>query len=382
MKKLLFMVVLLMLSVPFSLKACSVPVFRYALERWATEFYTAYIFTDKELSKEELKYIKKIKEETYTNIDIKVINKNSEKDKNLLDLYAKYAKDEDLPSISLFYPAGYYGSMRPPLWSGPFTKDALVRIVGSPAREKIVKNILRGDSAVWVLVESGDAKKDEKHKNDLSKILDDTLKVLELPEGVIAMDSEEIPMDPKDRLRSGIPLRLAFSVVSVSREEIKEDMFIKMLLNFENELQGQLDGTIAIPIIGQGRAIYPVMDDDINEDNIKDLCYYITGSCSCEVKSQNPGVDLIFAVSWYDVVDQTIGAEDIPPELGGLSEMPEILKKGQKSPSLKKEVEKNNIDKEAIEKVSYKKMRKNIVLVIFFIISSVSIISVFIINRK
>ncbi len=365
-----------------NVKACSVPVFRYALERWEASYYNAVIFTDKELSKDDKQYIKKISDEIPINLSIDISNIKTEKDENLKKQYIEHIKNVKLPAMLLSYPASYRDAINPPFWIGEYSKESLVKIVGSPAREKIVKNILKGDSAVWVIIESGDKEKDSKYKKILDTNLRKLEKELELPEGVVAIDSEEAPMDPADRLQSGIPLKLAFSTVSISRKELKEDFFLKMLLDFEPSLKGKLNGTVAIPVIGQGRAVFPLADDEINEENIYGLSEYITGSCSCEIKAQNPGMDLIFAISWYDVVDQTIGDEDIPVELGGLSEFPTLLNQT---------TDKSLVIKEGLEKVKKDKIqpkedidnfKKNIIITIILLLLVVSIVSIKVMKKK
>jgi hypothetical protein len=51
----------------------------------------------------------------------------------------------------------------------------------------------------------------------------------------------------------------------------------------------------------------------VNRDNLLDCVDFITGACSCTVKDQNPGMDLLFQTDWYEVsekVAEKYGAEE------------------------------------------------------------------------
>ena len=47
------------------------------------------------------------------------------------------------------------------LWAGPLDSTGLKKLVDSPLRQTIVRHLVAGESAVWVLVEGGDRQRDE-----------------------------------------------------------------------------------------------------------------------------------------------------------------------------------------------------------------------------
>jgi len=53
----------------------------------------------------------------------------------------------------------------------------------------------------------------------------------------------------------------------------------------------------------------------INKDNLEEYATFLCGPCSCEAKSQNPGLDLLFAADWYaplrDMPQVTAGLPDV-----------------------------------------------------------------------
>jgi hypothetical protein len=111
-------------------------------------------------------------------------------------------------------------------------------------------------------------------------------------------------------------LQIRFSIVRVSRDDAKEQAFIDMLLDSEEglrdeEFQGQ---PMTFPIFGRGRALYAVIGEGINREVIFDVCRFLVGPCSCQVKNQNPGTDLLMAVNWEESITPQIAVdESLPP---------------------------------------------------------------------
>ena len=104
-----------------------------------------------------------------------------------------------------------------------------------------------------------------------------------------------------------------------------------MLLNSESDLY-EFDDPIAIPVFGRGRSYFALVGKGINDDNIDEACQFLAGACSCEVKSQNPGVDLLFRVNWELLVEDTPTDEVVLPQLTGLGEI-ELAGETAESPS-------------------------------------------------
>lgn len=70
---------------------------------------------------------------------------------------------------------------------------------------------------------------------------------------------------------------------------------------------------IVIPVFGQGRALYALAGDGIKVETIDRAATFLIGKCSCEVKEQNPGVDLLLAADWKGIVaTQAAGIPDLP----------------------------------------------------------------------
>ena len=63
------------------------------------------------------------------------------------------------PWLVVHYPAS--ATTTAPIWQGPLTDDAVAGLLQSPCRRDLVRRLLAGDSAVWMLLEGGDRKTDD-----------------------------------------------------------------------------------------------------------------------------------------------------------------------------------------------------------------------------
>jgi hypothetical protein len=205
------------------------------------------------------------------------------------------------------------------VWSGPLTASNARLVVDSPARREVARRIQEGHSAVWVVLGSGDSAKDEAAEALLARSLPGLEQSLELP-AVLAPP-------PLDRDRPGEetrpPLQVRFSLLSVSRTDPAESVFIGMLLGSEADLDQYSSQPMAFPVYGRGRALYALVGKGITQDNIREACAFLIGPCMCEAKALNPGTDLLVSADWdAALAGSWVEAADWPPlvGLGTLSE--------------------------------------------------------------
>jgi len=142
---------------------CSVPVFRYALERWPAEPYDVVVFHKGPLTKDQraaLEWLKKQSEAEVpaTNVLVQAVDLGAKPDEGFVKLWEKF-KGESLPWMLVLYPRSM--GIPVPAWSVPFSSANAKALVESPAREKIAKATIGGATIVWLLLESGEKKKDE-----------------------------------------------------------------------------------------------------------------------------------------------------------------------------------------------------------------------------
>lgn len=299
--------------IPQHVSACSVPVFRYALERWLPDIYPVKFFHDKPLTDEQLSWLASLPSANTTsdstvNLNLEIIDVNNLTDDGLLSQW-KQNRTQSPPSLMVSYPIGHYN--RKPFWTTDLTETNIQKITDSPIRREIARRLLKGESAVWVLLESGQIAKDQQAYNRLSERLEYLNNELELPaldpadveDGLISIDEDE--------------LNIAFSTLRVSRDDPSESFFIEMLLGTEGDLR-TFNEPMAFPIFGRGRALYALIGEGITPTVIDEACVFLTGACSCEVKEQNPGVDLLMSVDWDHLITRQLEVDRELPPLAGL----------------------------------------------------------------
>ena len=277
--------------------ACNVPVFRYALERWPADLYELVVLHDGPLSAEDEAVLGRLRENdrgsiVSANFRVRAAEIGEVKDPMLKRLWSQ-RDASSAPLLVTLYPRDAREVPDRLVAALPLTKENVDRLVDSPARQKVVKRILSGDSAVWLFLPSGDPEQDQQALRTLRSQVSLNQKDLELP------PQDEIEADEYFQAENPIELRLGFSVVEVDREDPSEQFLIQMLLGSEPDLE-QLEQPMAFPVIGRGRALYALVGKGIFSETIGMASRFVVGPCSCQVKDQNPGFDLLLAVDWEE----------------------------------------------------------------------------------
>ena len=300
--------------------ACQVPVFRYALERWNADPYLISVtpggtgeFTEAEQAVFDFLKATQDDVEFATNILVKINDSPGESPKEA--------------RLELFYPDKIRGLEISPIWTASLTMENAKKIVDSPARREIVKRLLQGQSSTWVLVESGNAEVDDAAAGTMEEALKEATEILDLPEGVFTSDeldtlSDDASIDLENVLQSEIPLKIDFSLLRISRDDENEAAFLQMLLNLESDLGEFASEPMVFPVFGRGRVLEPLISKGVNKDNVVDYSGYLCGACSCEVKDENPGKDLLVTANWDVALDGSeIIIDKVLPPLEGLNEL-------------------------------------------------------------
>ena len=174
-----------------------------------------------------------------------------------------------------------------------------------------------------MLLESGQKEADDAAAAMLTKRcthLEKTLKLPEISEEDIAQGL--VLIDPED-------LKVKFSLLRLSRKNAAESMFIEMLLSSEDDLREEKPQPMAFPIFGRGRALYALVGKGINNDTIDAAGADLTGPCTCTIKEQNPGIDMLMPVAWDELIEMLPQADKPLPPLVGLTGFGEEPEKNQ-----------------------------------------------------
>ena len=295
--------------------ACNVPVFRYALERWQPDPYHLTIFHVGD-GEDAIQTTLKSLTTRPLRLHAEVVNPDSlEADDWRLE--GVKVDREKLPWAVLRYPPRP-GRTAQVIWSGAWGTETLESLANSPIRQEIVRRILLGESAVWVLVECGDPEKDNAARECLQRELAEVKQKLHIP------GTEDLNYLPTDSDTPGpevlalqepteaIPLKVEFSLLSLSRDDANEQSLLAMLLNLEPDLHEYAKEPMVFPVFGQARALWALVGAGINAENILESCGFLTGACSCQVKHMNPGTDLLVEFDWPGALE---GRVPPPPEI-------------------------------------------------------------------
>ena len=308
-----WLVVILAVLVPtFPARACSIPVFRYALERWAPDAYQVMVLHRGVLSKVEQGLVDQLQsaaidEAAPLNLNVRAIDLAEEPDADARRLLTRHGMPGHLPWLMVRYPKAVERDKL--AWAGPLTPDSVAGLVDSPTRRQVARRLVEGESAVWVLIECSDGAKNDKAEatlRDQLKIMEETLELPTIDD--LGTDESSHKMD--------VELRLAFSILRMDRNDPAERVFTSILLNSEPDLD-ESDEPVVIPVFGRGRMYYALVGRGVNADTIEENCRFIVGDCSCEVKALNPGIDLLFAVNWQKQITGSAFLERELPELAG-----------------------------------------------------------------
>ena len=244
-----------------------IPVFRYALDRWPADAFRleapGSVLRTEPLATE----IRNLTGRSGLNLETSVSTNGAR----------------------LFYPSHVRGADKF-AWEGQLSPEVYGALTDSPARRDLVKRILRGDSAVWVLVEGGPSAANEA----AASLLENRLRFLESATGIPRLD----PNDPDSRVGPGPELKVQLSLLRLKRSDPSEAAFLSQLAGPAGLKSLPADQPFIALVFGRGRVLGAWPNDRLNEEFIQESTRFLLGSCSCEVKSRNPGWDLLLRVDW------------------------------------------------------------------------------------
>ncbi len=296
--------------------ACSIPVFRYALDYWTADRYEVVIFHRGPLGGKDQAVAARLEraagdDTAGCNITVHLVDLDGQPDRSMQSLWEAQATSE-LPWMVARYPV----RSRPEknLWAGRVDESGAELLVDSPVRREIARGIASGQAAVWVLLESGNRAKDEAACELLRAQLAEM-------EGILtaAMQPEDLAAEAEGVEEGEVGVQITFSLVRVSRSDPAERVLVNLLLDSEEDLRAY-SGPMAFPVFGRGRVLYALVDRGISERNIRETCSFLVEGCSCLIKAANPGTDLIMRTDWEAAI-RYVQAEmaEVPSPVGPAS---------------------------------------------------------------
>lgn len=288
-----FIAALILLTSTSVVVACNIPVFRFALERWRADACELVVFSEQPLSPADETLISELEMSStlkggHANLNVLRVDVNQSMDQELRDLWVATQQ-----KTNLSLPAAVVRSLKDKgqainHWHGSLQDLKAASLLSSPARSELLRRLQEGDSIVWLMIRSSDEKRNESVRDILTKQCKQLPKSIQLPEGIGLPGSE---------LYSEIPLLLQFSVLEIARDDPAEQYLIRQIsgLKFDAFLTGD---PLIVPVFGRGRALEVIPADQLNADLVYELTEFLCGACSCQVKEQNPGFDLLLTTDW------------------------------------------------------------------------------------
>ena len=277
--------------------ACDVPVFRYALERWESDPFQLVVFNHGALPpafEKQLKDSQPNPEDHRSHVNWKVTVVDVDKPVPALwsSLWQAMPK-ESLPGAALCTPEWRKGD--PALWSGPLNEAALHLLYASPKRQEVLNHLLKGTAVIWLVVETQDTARNEALVKLLNEQSDRLRKEIVIP----AAGGRGSP-----DVRSPLPIEVSFATVRVRFDDPAEQVLIRLVTNGAPVTEPML-----FPVFGRARALASMKGSTIDLDLIEETSRFLCGACSCQVKAQNPGFDLLAMAQW----DSIFGDQPPPP---------------------------------------------------------------------
>ncbi len=298
----LFLVVLAALCTP--VLACNTPVYRYAMYNWQTAPYIVFYFYEGEISEADQavqKGFQKLTEEfppqanvRFEPIDVADAKKMETLPEFVVEAWKAYEGGKK-PAYLVFSP------FRAHIYSGQLDAQSAERLVDSPARQKLGQFLEEGNATVMILLTGPDEEQNKKAEEALAglcKLADAGEIPVEQELPAMGLPGQADGDRPASDVDSPAPKKLGITVLKVDRNDPAEEFFVRMLMAIEDDLKDYADQPMIFAGYGRGRAMEPYIGKGITSENLVNVVAFLAGACSCMVKEQNPGADLLVKWDW------------------------------------------------------------------------------------
>ncbi len=216
-----------------------------------------------------------------------------------------------------------------PIFTGRLTDALVAALIDSPVRQQIGKAQEQGKMVALLLEGSNEAE-----NKAVNKVLSEVAQ--QAAAGQIEGDSLPLGIppqrDPAAKPNVG-ELSLEIASIVVSRTDPREQFLVAMLMAVEPDLDRFADRSMVFLAYGRGRVLPPYIGAGITKDNLihESGVQFLLGPCSCEIKGQNPGADLLTTWDWRGSATKLarrFGEEEGNEDLLGISSLVPTLSLG------------------------------------------------------
>ncbi len=257
----IFLVLSFSFAYPFAYP-CTTKVSEWTMLNFAPASYEFVYFTNGKLDNQTIQKHEKIQQLIKdVNLNFSIIDINHFKNRNEKMMF-EMAQKETKPIYALYY--------KNQLFSQFNSTDELLSLLESPMLAGIADEIKGGKLCVLLYLKKGNDNENNHGVDVLNKYLSTSI------------------------LKDIIP------VLTLNPDNLKERMFIKILLNVESDL-AYIKEPMLFGIFGRFRILEPLVGKGITGENINYLVQFLSADCSCIIKSQMPGIDMLYFNKWKDV---------------------------------------------------------------------------------
>ena len=273
--------------------ACETPVYRYAMYRWQPTPYEVYFFHDHPVGPADQQVADRLAEYAdaegnranvaYIPIDLAGDPELNSVPKDVREAWEQ-REDKTLPTYFISTPYGAGLSFE------QLTADDVTALVESPARKSLAAQLETGKICVFVMLTGKDAAENDEAEQIMTDLCD------EVRDGKISLyvaPTEEAATAKSEATQP----KFDIGFIKIDRESQEERWLVRSLLAMEADLPQETRPMVFL-CYGRARALLPYIGQGITRENLIHELEFISGACSCTVKEQNPGVDLLVRYDW------------------------------------------------------------------------------------
>ncbi len=283
-----------------SVRACDTPVFRYALYRWTPTPYILCRIHDGPEQDATVAEVRQLVEQAaedaarpanvvWVDVDASIESQLE----NIPAFVRQRWENRDAGTKAAYFLVAPHGVI---IDNHEWTPGEVDALLDSSVRTKIGEELEAAKAGVVVLLDHPGKK----------QAGDEAAKTIEQALAKIRTGKLELATAPSVKNPE-----VAF--VRLSKDDLKEAWLVRQLLEVESDLSS-VDEPIVFVLFGRGRALFSCLGKGITEENLARDIEFVSGACSCTVKEQNPGVDLLMRYDWENAA--TVVAEKYGGETG------------------------------------------------------------------
>ncbi len=304
--------------------ACSTPVYRVAMYDWAPAQYIFVYFHKDKVPEADAKLHKSIAEagaRVGANVTLRMLDVGKEgvfkdvPDEVKRVWEERSSKDDATPIFAVFGPWGKV------LHRGRLAPAELAKMLDSPARQRVCELLGQGNASVMLLLPGADAAKNEVAEKAIREVAADVEagKIAGADTGATPPAAGLVP--PAERAPPGAagdrpPEKLKVATITVRRDDPEEAWLVSSLTSVEEDLEERAAEPMVFLVFGRGRALPPFVGKGITKENLAEGVTFLASSCSCNVRDQCPGFDMLTSWDWKTTAE-ALAAKD-PGLVGGM----------------------------------------------------------------